>query len=260
MQMDAIRMVIADDNPEFIEVLEQAIDQQEGFEIVGLAANGLEAVELVEQRHPDVLIVDLVMPVLDGMGVLEYTMKLPYRKNFKIIVLSAMGNDNTTQRAIALGADYFMIKPFDLHTFLTRVREVCLGPDAEPGAVFGRNALPLNAPLEAEITHMLQEIGIPAHIKGYQYLRDALMLTVRDTRFLSGITKELYPKVAEKYGSTTSRVERAIRHAIEVAWNRGQMEIINDMFGYTVQEEKGKPTNSEFIAMLVDKIRMQHHM
>ncbi len=107
---------------------------------------------------------------------------------------------------------------------------------------------------------MLQEIGIPAHIKGYQYLRDALMLTVRDTRFLSGITKELYPKVAEKYGSTTSRVERAIRHAIEVAWNRGQMEIINDMFGYTVQEEKGKPTNSEFIAMLVDKIRMQHHM
>ncbi len=134
--MDAIRMVIADDNPEFVQVLEQAIDQQEGFEIVGLAANGLEAVELVEQRHPDVLIVDLVMPVLDGMGVLEYTMKLPYRKNFKIIVLSAMGNDNTTQRAIALGADYFMIKPFDLHTFLTRVREVCPGPDAEPGGSF----------------------------------------------------------------------------------------------------------------------------
>jgi two-component system response regulator (stage 0 sporulation protein A) len=189
-------------------------------------------------------------------------------------VLSAVGQDKITQRAIALGADYYMVKPFDMEVFVRRIREVVLGLSPDVGAPvfsvsqsaqsFQASILPLNrrtyeraSSIEADVTNIIHEIGVPAHIKGYHYLREAILLVINNMDLLGGITKELYPMIAEKFNTTPSRVERAIRHAIEVAWNRGRVETINRIFGYTVHDEKGKPTNGEFIAMIADRLRLQ---
>ncbi len=263
-----IKVLITDDNKDFCDILYQFLKKQDDIEIVGVANDGLSALKLIEETMPDVMILDIIMPHLDGLGVLERLGELNLEKNPKIIILSAVGQDKITQKAIAMGADYYILKPFDLEMFITRLRELVMvqnvsSDDLIPDFVFTHATSPVTErprntrSLELEITNVIHEIGVPAHIKGYQYLREAIKMVVDDIELLSGITKELYPSIAAKFNTTSSRVERAIRHAIEVAWSRGRIDTINKLFGYTVQDDKGKPTNGEFIAMVADKLRMQ---
>jgi two-component system response regulator (stage 0 sporulation protein A) len=263
MEDRKIKIVIADDNKEFCSILSEYLKKQNDFEIVGIAKDGVEALKLISQESPDVLVLDIIMPHLDGLGVLERlnsyetTTVIP-----KIIILSAVGQDKITQRAINLGADYYVVKPFELDVFANRIRQMFnsgynIQEVRRPVPSDDQSSNLLNNNLESEITNIIHEIGVPAHIKGYLYLREAIFMVVNDVELLSAVTKELYPSIAKKFNTTASRVERAIRHAIEVAWSRGQVETINKIFGYTIHNSKGKPTNSEFIAMVADKLRLK---
>lgn len=261
--MENISIVIADDNKDFCDILSEYLSKQEDLDIIGIAKDGLEAIELVTKKLPDVLVLDIIMPHLDGLGVLEKLATIHLEKSPKIIVLSAVGQDKITQRAISLGVDYYVVKPFDFEIFIKRIRQLMGAPSNERRKDYRDllvNASPTkdkNRTLEAEITNIIHEIGVPAHIKGYLYLREAITMVVENIEMLSAVTKELYPSVAKKFNTTPSRVERAIRHAIEVAWSRGKVDTINKLFGYTVHNDKGKPTNSEFIAMVADKLRIE---
>lgn len=221
----------------------------------------------MKKKKPDLVVLDIIMPHLDGLGVLERLATMNINPLPRIIVLSAVGQDKITQRAITLGADYYVVKPFDMDVFTKRIRQMfnnTISSDEtkktisfmDTSEVRMSKGEPNN--LEAEITNIIHEIGVPAHIKGYMYLREAITMVVNDMELLSAVTKELYPSIAKKYNTTASRVERAIRHAIEVAWSRGQVETINKLFGYTIHNDKGKPTNSEFIAMVADKLRLKN--
>lgn len=267
MENNKISVLIADDNKEFCNILNDYLLNQRDIVVTGVAKDGLEALSLIQEKKPDLVVLDIIMPHLDGLGVLERmnTMKLDPMP--RIIVLSAVGQDKITQRAITLGADYYVVKPFDMDVFTKRIRQMfnnTISSDQVKKTVsivdneeikFRRNE-PID--LESEITSIIHEIGVPAHIKGYMYLREAISMVVNDVELLSAVTKELYPSIAKKYNTTASRVERAIRHAIEVAWGRGQVETINKIFGYTIHNGKGKPTNSEFIAMVADKLRLKN--
>jgi len=199
------------------------------------------------------------MPYLDGLGVLEKLKEINYSKTPKIIMLTAFGHENVTQRAVELGASYYILKPFDMELLLTRIKQVMSEADLEPNLSRVRKSLLLANPnnIEFNITEIIHELGVPAHIKGYLYLRDAIIMVYNDIEILGAITKVLYPRVAEKHKTTPTRVERAIRHAIEVAWNRGNVEIIKSTFGYTINTSKTKPTNSEFIAMIADRLKIE---
>lgn len=267
MENRKIKLVIADDNREFSSILCEYLSGKNCFEIVAVAKDGLEAVKFVTLYQPDVLVLDIIMPHLDGLGVLEKINSLSNINLPKVIVLSAVGQDKITQRAIDLGVEYYVVKPFDLEIFSDRIKQM-FSTNSEINEV-RRNPFMLTESqsqfsiannLEADITNIIHEIGIPAHIKGYIYLREAITMVVNDVELLSAVTKELYPSVAKRFNSTASRVERAIRHAIEVAWARGHVETINSLFGYTINNGKGKPTNSEFIAMVADKLRLKNKM
>lgn len=268
-----IRVVLADDNRELVEVLKEYINRQDDMQIVGVAYHGNEALELIYREQPDVVVLDIIMPHLDGLGVLEKIQNDVQKP--RVIILTAFGQESMTQRAVQLGADYFVLKPFDLDTLGKRIRQlqgtesmssnlasVMLANTAS--AVNGTNssissgmmAQPSSHNLEVEVTRMIHQMGVPAHVKGYQYLRDAIVSVVQEVSLLGAVTKELYPMIAEKYNTTPSRVERAIRHAIELAWDRGNIDFMNRFFGYTINVDRGKPTNSEFIAMVADKLRM----
>jgi len=250
-----IKLLVADDNKEFCDMLCEFFRNEEDIEVLGAANDGLEVLEKVEELNPDVLILDLIMPNLDGLGVMEKLTDSD--KKPKIVVLSAVGQDKITQRAISLGADYYIVKPFDLNVLLDRVREMAENTVVVKKAKTAVTPQDKKNDLEIEITNIIHEIGVPAHIKGYFYLREAIYMVINNVELLSAVTKVLYPSIAAKFNTTPSRVERAIRHAIEVAWNRGCIETINNLFGYTIPKDKGKPTNSEFIAMISDKLRME---
>ncbi|MGL4363206.1 MAG: sporulation transcription factor Spo0A [Cellulosilyticaceae bacterium] len=272
-----IKIALADDNKDFSEILKEFLNKQGDMEVVGIASNGKEACDLVENMYPDVLILDVIMPYLDGIGVLEKlnTMNLP--KKPLVVMLSAVGQDKITERALSLGAEYYIVKPFDMDTLTTRIRQLeamhANKPISNTMPTMSASAAILGMPatmttqrpkqpvthhsLETEVTSVIHEIGIPAHIKGYQYLRDAIIMAITDMDILNSITKQLYPNIAKQYNTTPSRVERAIRHAIEVAWSRGKMDTIDKLFGYTVNNGKGKPTNSEFIALIADRLRLE---
>ncbi|SCG83323.1 Stage 0 sporulation protein A homolog [Proteiniborus sp. DW1] len=264
MKTEKISIVIADDNKDFCCILSDYLATQEDVEVVGIAKDGLEALELITKQRPDVLVLDIIMPHLDGLGVLERLHNLELEKFPKVIVLSAVGQDKITQRAINLGADYYVVKPFDFDIFMKRIRQVT---GTTPAIIERRKQIEVptslintansHKSLEAKITNIIHEIGVPAHIKGYLYLREAITMVVDNVGLLSAVTKELYPNIAKRFNTTPSRVERAIRHAIEVAWSRGKVDTINNLFGYTVNTDKGKPTNSEFIAMVADKLRLE---
>ena len=273
MKESKISVLIADDNKEFCNILNDYLLSQRDIVVTGIAKDGLEALKLIEEKQPDLVVLDIIMPHLDGLGVLERINSLVLEKTPRVIVLSAVGQDKITQRAITLGADYYVVKPFDMDVFTERIRQMFNSTISEEptnskptiSVVEGSksedsssddNKEPMD--LEVEITSIIHEIGVPAHIKGYMYLREAITMVVNDMELLSAITKELYPSIAKKYNTTASRVERAIRHAIEVAWSRGKVDTINQLFGYTVHTTKGKPTNSEFIAMIADKLRLEH--
>lgn len=263
--MKKTKVVIADDNREFSEILTRFISSYEEFEIVGIAKDGIEALEVIDREKPDVLILDIIMPHLDGLEVLERLHGFVGTNFPKVIVLSAVGQDKITQRAIELGAHYYVVKPFDFQVFIKRLRQISGMEEniiklRENSEVFTSNKPAVTEKnLEAQITRIIHEIGIPAHIKGYLYLREAIYMVIEDMDYLGAITKELYPKIAERFNTTPSRVERAIRHAIEVAWTRGKVDTINKLFGYTISNNKGKPTNSEFIALIADKLRLEQN-
>ncbi|MCY6483770.1 sporulation transcription factor Spo0A [Clostridium aestuarii] len=267
MENNKINVVIADDNKEFCNILNDYLLNQRDIIVTGVAKDGIEVLKLIEEKKPDLVVLDIIMPHLDGIGVLERLNTMNVDPMPRVIVLSAVGQDKITQRAITLGADYYVVKPFDMDVFTKRIRQMfnnTISSDQTKRTISSmqleqtriRKSEPLD--LESEITNIIHEIGVPAHIKGYMYLREAISMVVNDVELLSAVTKELYPSIGKKYNTTASRVERAIRHAIEVAWSRGQVETINKIFGYTIHNGKGKPTNSEFIAMVADKLRLKN--
>lgn len=266
--MQKIEVLLADDNREFTNLLAEYISDQEDMDVVGIAYNGEEVLQRLSDTYkiPDVLILDIIMPHLDGLGVLERIREMNLPTQPKIIMLTAFGQENITQRAVQLGASYYILKPFDMEVLANRVRQLVgmqtVGGNSTIGTSMIRssNVVPLGKVknLDASITSIIHEIGVPAHIKGYQYLREAITMVYNNIEILGAITKTLYPAIADKFKTTPSRVERAIRHAIEVAWTRGNIDSISHLFGYTVNISKTKPTNSEFIAMVADKLRIEH--
>lgn len=267
--MQNIEVLLADDNREFTNLLAEYISEQEDMEVTGIAYNGEEVLQLIQEAKsvPDVLILDIIMPHLDGLGVLERLREMNLSPQPKVIMLTAFGQENITQRAVQLGASYYILKPFDMEVLANRVRQLfgaqaisSNGSQMISSSSHKSNVVPIGKSknLDASITSIIHEIGVPAHIKGYQYLREAITMVYNNIEILGAITKTLYPAIAEKFKTTPSRVERAIRHAIEVAWTRGNIDSISHLFGYTINISKSKPTNSEFIAMVADKLRIEH--
>ena len=256
-----IRILAADPNVEFCRQLSELCAAEGDLELIGSCSDGQEALTRTAQRRPDVLLLELVLPKLDGLEVLR---RLPEAGvSSHVIVLSGFVNSKVVTECSELGADYFLSKPCDVQALFTRVRQLLRGraQAAETGAGVDCREIAAagypDANLEAVVTDIIHEIGVPAHIKGYQYLREAILLTIHDMDMINAVTKVLYPEVAKRFGTTPSRVERAIRHAIEVAWDRGDAETLQKFFGYTVSGIKGKPTNSEFIAMIADHLSLR---
>lgn len=247
--MDNRRTVLlADANEEFRGMLREAMEKTEEFTVVNSTGDGAEALQLIMQRQPELVVMDVALPGLDGLAVLQQLREsgagMP-----KVVMVSAFCTDEVLIQARDLGVSYFLPKPFEVSALLDRMH-----------SLFGQEAAPEQhaAQLKNQVTAVIHEIGVPAHIKGYHYLRRAILMVLENMELLGSVTKELYPAVARAYSTTPSRVERAIRHAIEVAWDRGDVEVLNSFFGYTIQNTRGKPTNSEFIAMIADQIRLKY--
>ncbi len=266
--MTMLNVAIAEDNPKTLEVLNRMLETEDDIQVVGKAENGEDAYEMILNTKPDVVLMDVIMPGMDGVAVMEKLKsdeKLEKKPSF--IMVSAAGSENVTEDAFRMGANYFIMKPFKKEVVIDKIRRIA-GYSMKPKGLnlagirkvkpYESQIEYMEQNLENDVTQILHEIGVPAHIKGYQYLREAIAISVADQDMLTSVTKVLYPNIAKKHQTTSSRVERAIRHAIEVAWSRGKMDTINDIFGYTVSNGKGKPTNSEFIALLSDKIRLDY--
>ena len=239
--MKKITVCIADMDVGYRASLRKALESSGSVEVVADAGDGLAALEAVETLHPQVLLTDTLLPGLDGLGLLRRIRG----KGTRSIVITSAVMDNTVQQARQAGAYAFLPKPADNKSLLEHITGAAAPPDEQS-----------TPQLEGMVTAIIHEIGVPAHIKGYQYLREAIILTVENMDVINAVTKVLYPEVAKRFGTTPSRVERAIRHAIEVAWDRGDIETLQKYFGYTVNSAKGKPTNSEFIAMIADRLQL----
>ena len=251
-----IRVMIADGSEEFRMLLAETLASEGDIDVVAAAGDGMEALALAAEKRPDVLLLDLVLPKLDGLGVMQRMGETGAEP--VTMVVSAFYNESMVLRCAELGAYYFVPKPCDLGELIIRIRQsVTPRRQNSPMIVPTGKTARQEQNLEATVTDIIHEIGVPAHIKGYQYLREAIMITINDMDVINAVTKVLYPEVAKKFSTTPSRVERAIRHAIEVAWDRGDIETLQKYFGYTVSNIKGKPTNSEFIAMIADCISLE---
>ena len=250
--MDKLNIAIADDNAKVLQLLDKIVSSDEELNVVGKAGNGEDLYDIIKKQEPDVVLLDLVMPKVDGLTVMERVNKdQEIRKHPAFIVITAVGQEKITEDA------------FDNEMVINRIKHTRVKKDRNFAKVQKVNAYEskkeyMERNLETDVTNIIHEIGVPAHIKGYQYLRDSIIMSVSDMEMLNSITKILYPTIAKKHQTTPSRVERAIRHAIEVAWSRGKMDTIEELFGYTVSNGKGKPTNSEFIALIADKIRLEY--
>ena len=245
-------VLIADNSEEFCSGLSVALTASEDFQVLGTAADGEQALRLIAERKPEILVLDLMLPKRDGISMLKAIAAMEQ----KPITLATSGfvTDYVASTAANLGVRYLMLKPCDTTALVERLEEI-------RGSRGGRREVPVRkdrSNIEALVTSIIHEIGVPAHIKGYQYLRDSIIMSVQDMEMLNSITKILYPTIAKMHQTTPSRVERAIRHAIEVAWSRGKMDTIDELFGYTVNGGKGKPTNSEFIALIAERIRLEY--
>ena len=227
-------------------MLQEAIEQAGEFTVAASTGDGREALRFIEEKRPDLLITDVALPGLDGLGLLQ---TLKEREDFmpKTIIVSAFCGNQTLSDAERMGVSYYLPKPCEPGSLLERMRGIFVDPSSPDLRLYA---------LKNTVTAVIHEIGVPAHIKGYQYLREAIMIAVNDMEVINAVTKVLYPAVAKRFGTTPSRVERAIRHAIEVAWDRGDLETLQKYFGYTVSNTKGKPTNSEFIAMIADRLML----
>lgn len=263
-----ISVLLADDSTDFTRIVKTYLDKQDGITVSGVAHDGREAYEMALEIKPDVLLLDMIMPYSDGLGVLKKIRNANIEKEPVCMMLSGVGQPKVAQKAVDLGAQYFMLKPFDLDVLAERILEFGsegVGKGEEKKSVPAEvcrsgeksNRVYNKDDLEVVITGIIHDVGVPAHIKGYQYIRSAIRMAIEDMEVINHITKQLYPDLAKAYKTTPSRVERAIRHAIEVAWNRGHNETMESIFGYTVSSSKGKPTNSEFIAMIADNMRLR---
>ena len=241
-------VLVADGSEEFCAQLSAAL-QNGGYQVLGTATDGQSAMEQLRASAPEVLVLDLMLPKGDGVAVVE---SVPREKRPKLLLLAAFATDYVSGIAASLGAEYLMLKPCTAQTVAQRVRDML---EADRAAADRR--LSAEPDIETMVTNVIHEIGVPAHIKGYQYLREAIIIAVGDMEVINAITKVLYPQVAKTFSTTPSRVERAIRHAIEVAWDRGDLDTLQRFFGYTVSNTKGKPTNSEFIALIADRLQLQ---
>ena len=253
-----VKLLLADAGEDFRFLCREALREEEGIELLGMAGDGETLLSEIEEKKPDVVLMDMILPKVDGYGILR---SLNRQEGYRpaVIVLSAFVNDRVISDAASLGAYYFITKPCDFEEVFDRVRAVGRSSEASRGVV-SLPAAQREKPekrIDTLVTEIIHEIGIPAHIKGYQYIREAIVEVVEDMDLIYAVTKALYPQVARKYNTTPSRVERAIRHAIEVAWDRGDIEVLQKYFGYTVSNIKGKPTNSEFIAMIADNLTLK---
>lgn len=257
--MDKIKICIVDDNRELVHIMKEYFNGQDDMEVIGVAYDGKECMELLETHTPDILMLDIIMPHMDGLAVLQKIREKGESPSPNVIMLTAFGQEEVMRKAVEFGASYFILKPFDFENLVDKIREVY---NQNRGIAktfeYSKPVKKEKGNLEASITSIMHEIGVPAHIKGYLYIREAITMVYHDIELLGSITKILYPDIAKKYNTTASRVERAIRHAIEVAWNRGNIESITELFGYTVNISKAKPTNSEFIAMVADRLRLEY--
>ena len=258
---EKMSVLIADDNKQFADEVAGFLRTQTDMNVVGIAYDGDEAFGLIEQLKPDIVLLDVIMPKRDGLGVLKKLTNTRLEKRPVCIVISITGSSHIMETATKLGAEYFLLKPQSPEMIADTIREFSNVPKptpVEPVNILSKQQTnTVVYDLESLVTEFIHELGVPAHIKGYQYMRTAIMMVVENMELLNYITKQLYPAIAKKYSTTSSRVERAIRHSIEVAWSRGRPETMNEIFGYTIDTGKGKPTNSEFIAMVADRIRLK---
>lgn len=241
---------IADSAEDFTSGLSAALQRANGFHVLGTAGDGELAIRMIEEKKPDILILDLMLPKKDGIAVLKAISAME-RKPI-VLATSVFITEYVSNAAANLGVRYLMLKPCDMGLLVERLEEIRAGESLR----FPASRRPDKNSIETMVTNIIHEIGVPAHIKGYQFLRDAILLTMNEPEYINAVTKRLYPEIAKKNGTTASRVERAIRHAIEVAWDRGDVDTLNSYFGYTIHNLRGKPTNSEFIAMIADKMRL----
>ncbi|MCI5502733.1 MAG: sporulation transcription factor Spo0A [Lachnospiraceae bacterium] len=268
-----LNILAADHSKQTREELKHYFDTRDDLKLINAVDNGQDAYQFILENEPDIVLLDVVLPVLDGFSVIEkINANNNIRKKPSFVILSSIGNQSMVECACKLGVSYYILKPFSMDNLARRLLQIMTirqegekirdKLEVKTGKKEGRasQAIYPENTLEADITNIIREIGIPAHIKGYQYIREAIMMTVNDMNLLNYITKLLYPTIAKKYKTTSSSVERAIRHAIEVAWNRGKIDVLEDMFGYTISAGKGKPTNSEFIALIADKLRLEYRM
>lgn len=261
-----IKVLIIDDYTTFRFIATEELTQR-GYDVVGAVGDGYEGIKQIKEKLPDIVLIDVILPGIDGIGVLKKMKELVLPKQPIFIVTTAMTSEYLMKEANSLGIEYYMLKPFDFDILAQRINELVKkerqglnNNSAVPEKTQGmsNNSPFMSIDLESEVTGIILEMGIPAHIKGYQYLRTAIMMTVENNSLVNAITKILYPNIAKRYNTTPSRVERAIRHAIEVAWERGDIDKLQSVFKYSVSNLKGKPTNGEFIALLSDKLRLQY--
>lgn len=243
------RIILADTGEELRQNFIHGLSNESDIQVLAHTGDGDELIRMTRELEPDVVVMEMVLTGADGFEVLNELSKLEHKP--KILILSSYIRGNVAEIAASKGADYYITKPCRISTVCERIRLLCSAGAMQPVRDLRKTSL------ESQVTAIIHEVGVPAHIKGYQYLRDAIMITVSDMDVINAVTKVLYPEVAKRFGTTASRVERAIRHAIEVAWDRGDLETLQKYFGYTVSNAKGKPTNSEFIAMIADRLQLQ---
>lgn len=256
------KIIIADDDKELLCMISEFLKMQPNMEVAQTFTGGKELLSYLENNTADILLLDVFMPDLDGVNTLNELKNNPkYNRPNKIVILTAFNTESLMTKTSSLGADYFIVKPIDLNNLHKTLTQL-INEDSNKGITYNlkEKTSSVNYDLDTEITEILHEIGVPAHIKGYLYLREAITMVFNNVDVLGAITKVLYPTVAKKYKTTSSRVERAIRHSIEVAWNRGNVDAISQIFAYTISYNKSKPTNSEFIAMIADKLRLAHRV
>jgi len=262
------KVLVVDTNKTTAQIMMDELKAQD-CEIAGYASDGAKAIELIKETSPDVVLLELILPIIDGIGVLREVKQMHLKKSPHFVVTTNVSTEFSQREAIKYGACYYMVKPLDCKMTVQRIKDITETDEStgnnnpiklqETRTIKNSFIKEINTgnDLEMHITKLILEIGVPAHIKGYQYLRSGIQMSVEDPEMINAITKLLYPAIAKKHLTTPSRVERAIRHAIEVAWERGDLDVLHSMFGYTISYSRGKPTNSEFIALLADKLRMQ---
>ena len=251
-----IRVLLAD-NSEFFAVPCANVMKSHGLDVITVEKDGKSLLDAIARQEPDVVLLDFFLPRLDAIGVLKALDGLELPKRPRMMIMSGFDNPALEREALTAGADYYFLKPFDAGEMADRIQTLCGDHPAAPTNRAAERDVAAEQSLEMQVTEIIHQIGVPAHIKGYQYLRDSILMAIEDGGIINAVTKRLYPAVAKKHDTTSSRVERAIRHAIEVAWDRGDVDVLNSYFGYTIHNSRGQPTNSEFIAMISDKFRLQ---